>query len=50
MGNFSAELYRTQTDCEIYLTNVERDINYYQPLSAGDNRDYAPLEETDWAA
>jgi len=33
-----------------YLQMVERDINYYQPLDAGDCRDFAPTEPQDWTA
>jgi hypothetical protein len=44
------QIWTTQTEFERYTAQFFKDINYYQPLSAGDSRDFAPAEETDWTA
>lgn len=44
------QIWTTYTDFERYTAQYFKDINYYQPLSAGDSKDYDPLEPIDWTA
>jgi hypothetical protein len=47
-------IYETQTNLEHYLDmvlgSIDLDINYFQPLTSGDCRDFIPTESEDWAA
>lgn len=44
------ESWQTNHAAELTRPIAERDINYYEPVSSGDCRDYSPLESTDWTA